>query len=107
MEKVGRAISYDAEEIEGRGELVSYSFKQFSQTLFRNDICSDVRTIRNKWDVLVAKGILIEVRGKHYELALFDISRFNDEFHTALNPEIQHTHTHTHTNAKIVEGEIE
>ena len=109
MEKVTRALYVaDSEYLENRGETVSYSFARFRNAMLSNDVFSDIRAIRSRWDVLKAKGIITEV-GPEYNKALFDVKAFNKAYGyhiCTVIPSAGCAHARTHTNDTPVKSDV-
>ena len=105
MERVTTAIFVvDSDVLEHHGEVVSYSFARFKNTMLSQDVFSDVRAIKGRWDILKAKRIITEV-GQPYTKALFNVVTFNKEFGYHIDPSIPSTtcaRTHAHTNDSSV-----
>lgn len=52
--------------------VVKYTFDRFRQDMMRHDLLVDNRTIKTKWDSLIAKGVIKET-GKRYTDSALDI----------------------------------
>lgn len=67
-EDLARAIiSYSLEELQKnkswRYSQIPYSFNDFKKAVLSRELILDPRTIRAKWDLIVAKGIVSEIGG--------------------------------------------
>lgn len=56
---------------EGKNQ-ARYSFERFRKDMMRHDLLVDNRTIKTKWDSLIAKGVIRET-GKRYTDSALDI----------------------------------
>ena len=59
LKNYGEVIA-DFEAI-GRSE-VTFSFNAFADSIYSEDLLSDLRTIRAKWQMAVAQGVLTEIK---------------------------------------------
>lgn len=56
--------------------VVSYDFGKFKDDMLRNELLSDPKTIRTKWDLLVVKGVVRPYGKKNYDAAEINLWKF-------------------------------
>lgn len=98
-ERILRAV-YKAKRSDWNTRMQEYgklTFEEFQRILRREDIATDVRTIRNKWEILKDKEIFVLA---HNDVTLVDLYVLSDllpectfTFHETAHT--QNTHTNT------------
>lgn len=58
----------------GRSEMV-LDFKTFCDLMREDDLIVDIKTIRQKWDIMAAQGV-IETMGKPYTTSMLNLGSF-------------------------------
>ena len=80
----------------------SFPYKSFEACMRASDLFVDSRSIKTRWDVLVAKGIVEEIGDSRYRKALIHLDRMGLQYPEMSFPEL-HTRTRTHINAEVGE----
>ncbi len=59
-----------------RWNLVEYDFTRFRADMLRHELLSDIKTIKTKWDMLSAQGVIRPYGRKNYDKAELNLWAF-------------------------------
>lgn len=87
------------------GEYVRFEYSEFKKILRKNEIATDPRTIKLKWELLTDIGIFAASNKISAIVDLLIFENYNPKYELVINAPCTHTLTHTHLSDAEEAGE--